>query len=344
MPLRSKSGAEEKIEIGNPAPAWMLTYSDLMTQLLIFFVMMFALASALNELQLQALKKRMDRYVKREKLEKYVDLYIDRRGLVISLKGEIMFKEKSVSLEEKAKKILRDMSAFVLPYPNPVRIEGHTDWSKDFKISQKEAWEISTKRANNVAEFLVDEISFPPYRLSSSGYGWQKPILTDKQREKLIKIRQEMLKDLKELYISELRRLIIIGINQKLDKERKNLVIKYAKLLQKEREAKIRLELSEKKKEIEEKFDKIIKSFSKREELNNHKKDWSLILSEYKISPEIIDILGGKEVFWKANFRRRLQKLIIEMANLTTEMRSKNRRVDVIIERISAALGKKDII
>lgn len=344
MPLRPKSKSDDRIEVGNPSPAWMLTYSDLMTQVLIFFVMMFALASALNELQLQALKKRMDRYVKREKLENYVDLYIDRRGLVISLKGEIMFKEKKTSLEERAKKVLRDMSAFVLPYPNPLRIEGHTDWYKEKDITQKQSWEISTKRANNVAEFLVEEVGFPAYRLSSSGYGWQKPVLSDKQREKLIKSRQEMLKDLRELFISELRRLIIIGINQKIERKRKELIVKYAKLKRREREAKIRLELGEKKKEMEIKYDKLLKSFSKREELRDHKKNWSSILSEYKISADIIDILGGKEVFWKANFRRRLQRHIVEMANITSEMRTKNRRVDIIVERISAALGKREII
>ncbi|RLD18280.1 MAG: hypothetical protein DRI36_01780 [Caldiserica bacterium] len=335
---------EGEIQIGKPAPAWMLTYSDLMTQILIFFVMMFALASALNELQLQALKKRMERYVKREKLQDDITLKIDRRGLVISFKGRIMFREKSVVLEERAKKILRDICAFVISYPNPIRIEGHTDWYPDIDMSEEEAWELSTKRANNVSSFLIDKIAFPSYRITSSGFGWQKPILDEKIRKKILKTREEMVRNLKKLYIDELRRLILIKINQELEKKKDSLLVKYAKLPKKEKIARVRLELEEEKRELERKYDKIIASFSKRDELKSHKKSWINVLKEYKVYPDIVDLMGVKETYWKADFRRKLQKLIIEMGNLTIDARARNRRVDIIVERISAALGKEEIL
>jgi flagellar motor protein MotB len=56
----------KEIQVGKPLPLWLLTYADLMTEILIFFVMMFALFSAMNELQLINLKRELETYVREQ--------------------------------------------------------------------------------------------------------------------------------------------------------------------------------------------------------------------------------------------------------------------------------------
>ena len=96
----------KEIQVGKPSPPWLLTYSDLMTQVLIFFVMMFALASAMNEMQLIRLKKRLETYVTEERLGNYIGLAINEKGLVVSLREKLMFDSGKDEIYQEAKQIL----------------------------------------------------------------------------------------------------------------------------------------------------------------------------------------------------------------------------------------------
>ena len=172
----------KEIRVGKPSPPWMVTYSDLMTQILIFFVMMFALATALNELQLVALKEKLQAYVEEHHLKDMVHLEINQKGLVISLREKLMFDRGKAEIYPYAKKILGDLAGYLMhgregkPYPNDVRIEGHTC---NLPIHTKEFpsnWELSTARATNVTRYLVEETHFLPEKISSAGYGEYQPV------------------------------------------------------------------------------------------------------------------------------------------------------------------------
>jgi len=342
MGLKELNSSSGDISIGTPAPAWMLTYSDLMTQIFIFFVMLVAFATPTNELQLIQIKKSIASYITRENLEKDVEYYIDSRGLVISLRSGDMFESGSPEMVESTKLLLKKFAAFMLSYTNPVRIEGHTD--KSDAISSEANRELSAARAQAMQEYLIKEMAFPNRRLSSAGYGEQHPFLTDKDREKLIGMRDELLKNVREGYLEELRRLLVQQMKEDLSTERKKLLIKYHKLEGKKREARIDLDLAGKKAQLGQKYDKIIRDFSRKEELTRYNKEWSPVLEGFGLAPALIEILGAKEEFWKFDFRRKIQSMIVEVGNVTEEDRARNRRVDIIIQRTSTSLGKKEII
>jgi len=163
-----------EIQVGKPSPTWLLTYSDLMTQVLIFFVMMFALASAMNELQLINLRKKLETYISENRLENYIGLAIDEKGLVVSLREKLMFDSGKAEIYEEAKNILRDLTREIIDVPNNVRIEGHTDnvpIGPELKSKFPSNWELSTARATNVTRYLLETLNFPPRRISSAGYG-----------------------------------------------------------------------------------------------------------------------------------------------------------------------------
>lgn len=177
---------DSEIKVGRTAPAWMLTYSDLMTQVLIFFVMMFALASAMNEMQLVKLKKRLEVYVTENQLENYIGLTIDEKGLVVSLREKLMFDSGRAEIYEEAKYILKDLTKEIVDVPNNVRIEGHTDnvpIGPELQSKFPTNWELSTARATNVTRYVLETLNFPPKRISSAGYGEYQPIMDNDTEE-----------------------------------------------------------------------------------------------------------------------------------------------------------------
>ncbi len=171
---------DSEIKVGKSSPAWMLTYSDLMTQLLIFFVMMFALASAMNEMQLIKLKKKLETYVTENRLEGYIGLKIEEKGLVISLREKLMFDSGEAEIHQEAKYILKDITNEIIDVPNNTRIEGHTDnvpIGPELRSKFPTNWELSTARATNVTRYLLETLKFPPGRISSAGYGEYQPVV-----------------------------------------------------------------------------------------------------------------------------------------------------------------------
>jgi chemotaxis protein MotB len=176
----------KEIQVGKPSPPWLLTYSDLMTQILIFFVMMFALASAMNEMQLINLKKRLETYITQEQLGNYIGLTINEKGLVISLREKLMFDSGNAEIHEEAKYILKDLTKEIVDVPNNVRIEGHTDnvpIGPELKSKFPTNWELSTARATNVTRYLLETLNFPPGRISSAGYGEYQPVADNDTEE-----------------------------------------------------------------------------------------------------------------------------------------------------------------
>jgi len=176
----------KEIQVGKPSPPWLLTYSDLMTQVLIFFVMMFALASAMNELQLIKLKKKLEGYVVERQLGNYIGLTITEKGLVISLREKLMFDSGRAEIHEEAKYILKDLTKEIVDVPNNTRIEGHTDnvpIGPELKSKFPTNWELSTARATNVTRYLLETLNFPPGRISSAGYGEYQPVVENDTEE-----------------------------------------------------------------------------------------------------------------------------------------------------------------
>ncbi len=177
---------DSEIKVGRSAPTWMLTYSDLMTQILIFFVMMFALASAMNEMQLVKLKKRLETYVTENQLENYIGLTINEKGLVISLREKLMFDSGRAEIHQEAKYILKDITKEVVDVPNDTRIEGHTDnvpIGPELQSKFPTNWELSTARATNVTRYVLETLKFPPGRISSAGYGKYQPVVDNDTEE-----------------------------------------------------------------------------------------------------------------------------------------------------------------
>lgn len=195
---------------------WLLTYSDLVTLLMILFIMMYvisnvntqkfqALARVLGSAfgssnilsngtailpeqvnntgpvsndtsQLAMLKKQIEKEVAEGGFNGKVTVSLEERGLVVSLQDTVLFVSGSASLAPDARTIITKIGLALKPLPNYVRIEGHTDNVPIHNQQFPSNWELSVARATNVVQALITDCGIPPARLSATGYGEFRPV------------------------------------------------------------------------------------------------------------------------------------------------------------------------
>jgi chemotaxis protein MotB len=198
---------------GGGKERWLVTYADLITLMMVFFLVMYALApKGVNE-NFEKLKASLstslkkttnpkigekDAYVSvgtkqdkelRATQEQVVDtivtqdpkgnrdvkVEVDERGLVVSLIDTSFFDPGSATLKPNAVKLLRGMAAAFLKQTNEVRVEGHTDNVPIHTAQFASNWELSASRAAAVVR-LLNAQGVVSSRLSAVGYAETKPL------------------------------------------------------------------------------------------------------------------------------------------------------------------------
>jgi len=189
---------------------WLITYADLITLLLAFFVMMYAISKQDAEKyrsvskHLKAIflshsstvegggvraQERMDENeILRGEIEKGIEelkaskglnqisVFIDERGIVIRILDRAFFDEGRAELKENAKRTINKIAPIIKRVPNHVRIEGHTDNVPICNAEFKSNWELSVRRATEVVRYFIEKAQIPPQRLSASGYAEFRPV------------------------------------------------------------------------------------------------------------------------------------------------------------------------
>src|SRR5882672_8835178 len=97
-------------QIGHPAPPWMVNYADLMTELVCFYLILYAMSAALSK-PMQEAKKEVEETMKQEEVAG--DVKMTKDGLVISLQEQgyfVFFNSGSADLTDQMKKVLDDLA------------------------------------------------------------------------------------------------------------------------------------------------------------------------------------------------------------------------------------------
>ena len=123
------------------------------------------------------LLRRVQLMVAQHELEKLVDVERTPRGVVVRVRGELVFEPGSDQLRPEAYVVLREIAELVRDVKNDVSIEGHTDdqpiRTQDFPSN----WHLSAGRAISALEYLVGVEGIDPVRLSAAGFAHMKPIV-----------------------------------------------------------------------------------------------------------------------------------------------------------------------
>jgi chemotaxis protein MotB len=164
-------------QIGHPAPPWMVNYADLMTELVCFYLILYALGAALNTPTQQAAQD-VEEVVKKKDMPG--DITVTKDGVVVSLEEQglhVFFKSGSSEMTDEMKKILDDLAPTfnkLAAQNHEMIVEGHTDDVPIHTDRYASNWELSSARATEVVKYLVYQHNFPPKNIAAIGYGENK--------------------------------------------------------------------------------------------------------------------------------------------------------------------------
>ncbi|MBC2581251.1 flagellar motor protein MotB [Clostridium sp. DJ247] len=136
-----------------------------------------------EEQKLEQLKKQVDSYLDKSGMKGSVSTQIDERGLVVSLNDTLFFDTGKAEIKPEWQKKLIELGKILNQLNNYMRIEGHTDNVPIRNGEFGSNWQLSSVRAANVTQFLIDNSNIPPQKMSAVGYGEYRSILDNSTEE-----------------------------------------------------------------------------------------------------------------------------------------------------------------
>ena len=150
---------------------WLLSYADLITNLLVFFAMMLAaaqvsrtkmqqIAQELSGVEqpesLSSIQEKIESRIAEEGLEELIRTDLTEDGLKLSLNSGLVFTSGSATIQEGQSEVLDRMLETLVPYADKYgfAVEGHTDSIPVMGGVYATNWELSTGRANAVRSRL----------------------------------------------------------------------------------------------------------------------------------------------------------------------------------------------
>ncbi|MDH5173802.1 MAG: OmpA family protein [Elusimicrobiota bacterium] len=208
MGLRTK---EKTVRQRGRSPIWLTIYSDLMTNLMLFFLMLFGTSRMASELQKTIYKsirvefsreeeifakkeedaiKKMVSYVEERRLRGFATVKVSEQTIKIMLADPVLFDLGESELKSSAIAVLRQVARLLEDIPNAVLVEGHTDDRPMIGDKFRSNWELSTARAFSVIRYFIEKENMAPERLSVVGYGEYRPLYPNDTEENRAKNRR----------------------------------------------------------------------------------------------------------------------------------------------------------
>jgi len=170
---------------------WMVSYMDVLTILLIFFVAMAAerldwlkqkpvhataapLPKASKPAPVPAARQKL--LAAQKILEQHgLDLRMEPRGLVISIPQAVLFPSGGDQIGPKAMPIVAHIAGVLRDIPNEVSLIGHADAVPIHNRHFKDNWDLATSRSLHLLAVLSRQYGIPESRLSVASYGSYRP-------------------------------------------------------------------------------------------------------------------------------------------------------------------------
>ncbi|MGH8209589.1 MAG: flagellar motor protein MotD [Steroidobacteraceae bacterium] len=93
----------------------------------------------------------------------------------VEIRTDILFPSGSAHLAAYAVDVIQRLAGALAPFPNPIRVEGHTDNKPINTVAFYSNWELSAARAGSVVRVLQGR-GVSPDRLAVIGFGDQRPV------------------------------------------------------------------------------------------------------------------------------------------------------------------------
>ncbi len=204
----------EEARSENTTPSWMVTYADMSTLLLTFFIIYYSLAAinmnkfkeailgeeqasiglmelldaveskesieVLTGLRTDDILADIKHIAEKETLSPVMQVSTDRAKIIVRVPGQTLFEPGKAHLKlETSKAVLTEIIRLMGKYPRyKISIQGHTDDSPISTLQFPTNWELSSARATAILRYFIDK-NVEPKRLTATGYGEIFPIASN---------------------------------------------------------------------------------------------------------------------------------------------------------------------
>ncbi|MED5049028.1 flagellar motor protein MotS [Bacillus siamensis] len=196
-----------KPENSGGSPRWMVTFADLITLILVFFILLFSMSqidaekfqSAVSSIHTNGsggvsapsdkanenkeqdlLLQNVKTYIKSHHLSSKLTAKRDERGVVLVLQEAVLFQTGKADVLKNAEPVLHQIAVLLKTIPNDIQVEGHTDSRRISTYQFPSNWELSSARAASVIRYFTAKEDFSANRFISVGYADTKPVKDNK--------------------------------------------------------------------------------------------------------------------------------------------------------------------
>jgi chemotaxis protein MotB len=196
MGLKNQKNRNRVVDSESNLDDWMLTYGDMITLLMCFFILLISISKVdmalfeqikkgLRSLDkevktpLAEIKQDLDSLLVNEILDAKVTVDLNRNGIEMEFLSSAFYSAGSAEININAMPIIEKVTSAIKNieyYKFKVEIEGHTDNIPINTARFPSNWELSVARATNLVKYMIQE-SIEPDRLKAAGYADTKPKL-----------------------------------------------------------------------------------------------------------------------------------------------------------------------
>jgi len=210
----------ERRKNSQSSSSWMVTFTDLITLVLVFFILLFSMSqidlqkfkAAVDSIQKEGgglqpdqtsiekkktppseakkqadqqdqLLKKVNTYIKDNHLKAQMTAKRYERGVVLVLQEAVLFDTGEAKVLKNAETLLHQIAVLLQTIPNDIQVEGHTDSRNISTYRYPSNWELSAARASGVIQYFTSKEKLPSKRFIAVGYADTKPVKDNKTNE-----------------------------------------------------------------------------------------------------------------------------------------------------------------
>jgi chemotaxis protein MotB len=194
---------------------WLITFSDFMTLMLVFFVVFYSMTDGIEDSKLNAivspfqggqgvldessvipagslaerLRQREQRwenlndYINEENLKDQVQLDLMPQGNRIILKESLTFRSGQSTLLEQSEDVLKEITYLFDKDVAEIEVQGNTDNRPIRSGRYRSNWDLGAARAISVLQFLIANTDIPPEKFKASSVAEYRPLASNETVE-----------------------------------------------------------------------------------------------------------------------------------------------------------------